>query len=297
MVGGRGVRLARESVVREAEFFLAIDPREARRGEGPEATVRVASSILPEWLDAAFPGSVRRERSVRFDQDRGKVVGFNSILYRDLPLREGPDAAVDPAEAAVALAAALAPDARAFVRRDEAAASWLDRLECLRSWLPEREWHEFPDEALAEVVASACLGKRSVEEVRKVALLPLLKGSIGQTQSRAIDELAPEAIAVPSGRRIRLAYEPGRPPVLAVRLQELFGLAETPRVAGGRVAALLHLLGPNDRPVQVTDDLASFWDSAYFQVRKDLRSRYPRHSWPDDPRAAPPEAKGSRRKL
>jgi ATP-dependent helicase HrpB len=114
-------------------------------------------------------------------------------------------------------------------------------------------------------------------------------------QGRLLDEQAPEAITVPSGSRIRLTYEADRPPVLAVRLQELFGWTDTPRLAGGRVAVILHLLGPNFRPVQVTDDLRSFWTTTYFQVRKDLRARYPRHSWPDDPLLARPEAKGGRR--
>ncbi len=93
---------------------------------------------------------------------------------------------------------------------------------------------------------------------------------------------------IPSGRRVRLVYERGRPPMLAARLQELFGWSETPRVARGRVPVLLQILGPNHRPVQVTDDLRSFWATTYFQVRKDLRGRYPKHSWPDDPLAALP---------
>jgi ATP-dependent helicase HrpB len=105
---------------------------------------------------------------------------------------------------------------------------------------------------------------------------------------RLLDELAPEAITVPTGSSIKLAYhaDPKQPPVLAVRLQEMFGLAETPRAAGGRAPVLLHLLGPNYRPVQVTQDLASFWKNTYAQVRKDLRADYPKHSWPDDPLTA-----------
>ncbi|MBY0512765.1 MAG: ATP-dependent helicase HrpB, partial [Gemmataceae bacterium] len=105
-------------------------------------------------------------------------------------------------------------------------------------------------------------------------------------QLRAVDAEAPERIEVPSGSHIAIAYEEGRPPVLAARIQELFGLAETPRVAGGRVKVLLHLLAPNHRPQQVTDDLASFWRNGYPVVRKELRGRYPKHSWPDDPLAA-----------
>jgi ATP-dependent helicase HrpB len=100
---------------------------------------------------------------------------------------------------------------------------------------------------------------------------------------------APERILVPSGNRITLAYEPGKPPVLAVRIQEIFGLRETPRIADGRVPVLLHLLAPNMRPQQVTSDLASFWRTTYAEVRKDLRRRYPKHAWPEDPTTAVPQ--------
>jgi ATP-dependent helicase HrpB len=110
-----------------------------------------------------------------------------------------------------------------------------------------------------------------------------------------VEREAPERLEVPSGSHITLKYEVGRPPVLAVRIQELFGLAETPRVAGGRVRVLLHLLAPNYRPQQVTDDLASFWANTYPQVRKELRGRYPKHAWPEDPWTAQAERRPRRR--
>jgi ATP-dependent helicase HrpB len=297
MVGGRGVRLAPESVVRDGEFFLALDPREDRRGAGAarEARVRVASAVPVEWLEELFPDSVRRERSVRFDGQRQRAVAITSFWYRDLLLREDRNAWVEPSEASEALAASLRPRAGAFVRGDRAAAAWLARLELLRRAVPEGGWPELDDDALAAVVADACSGNRTVDEVRGTPLVPLLRSRLTHAQSRSMDELAPEALTVPSGSRVRLSYEPDCPPVLAVRLQELFGWTETPRVAGGRVPVVLHLLGPNFRPVQVTDDLRSFWATTYFQVRKDLRARYPRHSWPEDPLTARPEAKGGRR--
>src|SRR5207249_4270927 len=111
-----------------------------------------------------------------------------------------------------------------------------------------------------------------------------------------VDRDAPERIQVPSGSRIAVRYEEGRTPVLAVRIQELFGLADTPRVASGRVKVLLHLLAPNSRPQQVTDDLASFWANTYPGVRKELRARYPKHAWPEDPLSALPEHKPRRKR-
>jgi ATP-dependent helicase HrpB len=122
--------------------------------------------------------------------------------------------------------------------------------------------------------------------VRDGPWLDVLRGIIPYDLWQAVERDAPAAVEVPTGSRIALAYTEGRPPVLAVRIQELFGLAETPRVGRGRVKVLLHLLAPNYRPQQVTDDLASFWKNGYPLVRKELRARYPRHSWPDDPLTA-----------
>ncbi len=295
MVGGRGVRLAPDSVVRDDEFFLALDPRQDRRGSTLEARVRIASAVRVEWLEEAFPQSLRREHSVRFDEQRQRAVGITALWYRDLLLREDRNAKVEPSEASAALASSLIARARAFVDEDEGALNWLARLDFLRLTMPEASWPEFDDDSLGAVIADACVGKRTTDEVRRSSLVPLLKARLTHVQSRAMDELAPESLLVPSGHRIRLVYEPDRPPVLAVRLQELFGWTETPRLAGGRIAVVLHLLGPNYRPVQVTDDLRSFWASTYFQVRKDLRARYPRHSWPDDPLTAKAESKGGRR--
>ncbi|MFO0958138.1 MAG: ATP-dependent helicase HrpB [Isosphaeraceae bacterium] len=288
MVGGRGIRLAESSIVRDDEFFLALDPRDD--GRGPESLVRIASAIDVDWLDP-----VTRNRRVEWDEARGRVVARDCWIYRDLVLREESHGAVDPDEAGRVLAGALSGRTGEFVRGQEAAAEWLDRLEFLRRALPEREWPALDEDAMAGIVADACRGRISMNEARAVPLVPLLQGLLTYEQLRELEAEAPSSLGVPTGNRIRVRYEPGRPPVLAVRLQELFGLPETPRLARGRVPVVLHLLGPNFRPVQITDDLRSFWATTYFQVRKDLRARYPRHSWPEDPLTARPESKGGRR--
>jgi ATP-dependent helicase HrpB len=114
-------------------------------------------------------------------------------------------------------------------------------------------------------------------------------------QIRAVAREAPERLPVPSGSQIALVYEPGQPPVMAVRIQEIFGLRQTPRVAVGRVLVVMHLLAPNMRPQQITTDLESFWRTTYAEVRKDLRRRYPKHAWPEDPLTAQPERRPGRR--
>ena len=136
-----------------------------------------------------------------------------------------------------------------------------------------------------------CHGKTSLTELRKLPITSILSGFLSVEQTAALEREAPERLRVPSGSRVRLDYEPGKPPVLAVRLQELFGMTETPTVAGGRIRVMVHLLAPNGRPQQITDDLASFWATTYQQVRAELRGRYPKHHWPEDPLVAVPTAR------
>ncbi len=293
IVGGGGVRLAPESAVRRGEFFLAIDLRHDPWSATREATVRVASLLESAWLAETFPGSVRKERGAEYDAERERVVGFVRTWYRDLLIADEPNAAVDASTAGAALAAALRPKALELFAADEGAASLLARVALLRTHLSQHPWPAFDDAELGEVLAEACEGKRSLEELRRGgALANGLRNRLVYPMDRVLEEQAPDGIVVPSGNRIRLEYVSGGPPVLAVRLQELFGWTQTPRLAGGRVRVRLHLLGPNYQPVQVTEDLANFWATTYFQVRKDLRVRYPKHSWPEEPLAATAEARG-----
>jgi len=297
MVGGTGVRLAAESVVRQHEFFLALDARQDQRSQNREALVRIASGIDVEWLDELFPQSILRQRVLVYDEQRKRVVARGTTSYRDLLLKEDKDAPVDPAAAGPVLAEALRPRARELFEADEKAAAILDRLALLRKHMPEQPWPAIDEAGLGDLLAEACAGKRSVDELTgRNALATILEAQLQYPLDRLLDQHAPESIEVPTGNRIRLEYRKSEPPVLAVRLQEVFGWLDTPRVAGGRVPVLMHLLGPNYRPVQVTNDLRSFWTTTYFQVRKDLRVRYPKHSWPEDPLTATPEAKGRRRR-
>lgn len=296
MVGGRGVRLDADPAGDASELFIALDPREERRGGPRELTVRTACAIHAGWLAELFPEAVRTERLALFDEARGKVVGMVRTFYHDLPLREEPHAAVDDDRAAEVLAEALAPRALEILHANEEAAALLARIESLRLWRPDLDLPVVDDAAAVACLRRAAPGCRAVDDLLRRPLAAWVRGLLDAPRQRALEELAPEALRVPSGSRIRLRYEPGRPPVLAVRVQELFGCAETPRVAGGRIPVLLHLLGPNFRPVQITDDLASFWANTYPRVRKDLRARYPKHAWPDDPVTARPEAKGGPRR-
>jgi ATP-dependent helicase HrpB len=286
MVGGRGVRLGDESVLGDCELFLALEAREDRRSGPLEIRVSLASVVRLGWLEESFPSAVRREQALHYDEDRRRVVCMNRLWYHDLLLREDPLARVDPTLAGEVLASALSGRAAELLGANARTATWLARWQFVTRALPELGLTAFDDDLLAEVFTSICIGKTSLAEVEQTDYVSFMQSRLSHVERRELTESAPESIVVPSGRAVRVNYEPGQPPFLAVRLQELFGWTEAPRIARGRVAVVLHLLGPNYRPVQITSDLRSFWTNTYQQVRKDLRGRYPKHPWPEDPLTA-----------
>jgi len=317
MVGGGGVRIGTESIVSQPQLFVAVDARHDNFSNVQQAVVRIASRVDPAWLEELFPQSIRRENVAEFDEQRGKVIGVRRTLYRNLPLREDIDGAVDDEAAARALADILRPRAAALLREDEHLAPLVARLQLLAEHMPEHPWpmlesmtspsplavsHAAAADRAKPQTASepdwiyqACLGARTLDDAKR-KLPNALRNQLVYPLDRLLEQHAPETVEVPTGNRIKIDYKPGQRPVLAVRLQEVFGWLDTPRIANGRVPLLMHLLGPNYRPVQITDDLRSFWSGTYFQVRKDLKVRYPKHAWPDDPLTATPQAKGRPRK-
>lgn len=288
MIGGRGVRLAEESAVLDPDLFLCID-LDDRTGE---ALVRLASEVRPEWLPA---DRLATTVDLVFDEEKERVIAWKRTRYDDLILTETEaPASGEKAELILADAASTRLD-RALPLDDSEVANFLARVRSLRNWMPELSLPAFDDDQLRELLPALTAGRKSFVELRKAPLLGILQGALTHQQLQAVEKEAPERLEVPSGSHIRLAYEPGRPPVLAARIQELLGLAETPRIAGGRVAVLLHLLAPNHRPQQVTHDLRSFWENTYPQVRKELAGRYPKHAWPVDPWNAVAERRPRRR--
>ncbi len=282
LVGGRGIRLADDSGVQHAELFLCVDAE----AKPTEALVRLASAVRSDWLPQQL---LRESIEVEFDDASECVRARKRLRFDDLLLSESlaplPDAEIVGqllAEAAIRQMPKVLPSA------ESSAGQWLVRLRCLRQWLPERSLPEFDHDQLAEVVRQLAVGLRSFEELRQADWRTALQSRLAVAERTLIDREAPERLTVPSGSRIALRYEVGRPPILAVRIQEVFGWKETPRIAAGRVKVLLHLLAPNFRPQQVTDDLASFWANTYPLVRKELRARYPKHAWPEDPTTAEP---------
>ena len=290
LVGGRGARLAPDSAVRESPLLVAV---QVDGGRGAEGLVRLASAIERDWLP---PEDVRTEDGAIFDPHRERAVGRRRTLYRDLVL----DEVEVPADAAAAegalLEAALAQPDTALDLTAPDLVSLLARIRFLAPRLPESGFPTFGTEIWSELLPGLVAGKRSFAELRRVDLAAILRGLLTESQRRQLEAEAPENIVVPTGSRPTLDWGDGTgSPVLAVAIQELFGLAETPRVARNREPVLLHLLAPNRRPEQITRDLGHFWREVYPQVRRELRGRYPRHPWPEDPLNAEPWKPGRRR--
>jgi ATP-dependent helicase HrpB len=282
MVGGKGVQLAPQSGVTEAEYFVCV---EIEAGPG-DAVVRQASSIDPSWL---VGGQRRDSEEMFFHPSQKQVVARRRAHWMDLILSETPCAMTDEEACQECLYEAVLSHWNAAFPADESeVVQWLARVECLRGWMPELGLPVLNEEAVRDVARDVCRGKRSLDEVRRGAWIDWLQGRLNPQQTAALQREAPEKIQVPSGSWIRIEYAPGKPPILAVKIQEVFSWQQTPRIAGGRVPLLLHLLAPNMRPQQITEDLASFWRSGYSEVRKELKRRYPKHSWPDDPTTASP---------
>ena len=271
-------------------------PSNSPRSGQAETLVRQASVVDRAWLpptqivDDDRNGVRRAARESRWRVRRTKFV--------DLVLDEAPAALPRDVDPGPMLAAAVAErfdpatlvddDARRYSGAGSMPAQWMPSLE-LPDFGPE-PWRDL----LARVVRGQSERRRACAAHRRSRAIAVAADAA--TTARPSNAKRPERIEVPSGSRIVLEYEVGKPPVLAVRIQELFGLAETPRVAGGRIAVLLHLLAPNYRVQQITPDLASFWKNTYPEVKKELKRRYPKHAWPDDPLTAQAEHRPQRRK-
>ena len=266
LASGHGAVLGPESGVREGEYLLALDVSAGKRGEGSEARVRMASLIERDWLRPTHSGLEHT-----FDPESGTVRAASRDYYGALVLVERP-ATPDPLEASSLLAAAYqsAPrsdDEQQVVRRIRFAGI---------------------DADMQMAILRAAQASRSLRDMR-------IDQGLTADERRRLDQLAPAAIQVPSGRQAKLRYEEDGTVTAAVKLQELFGLADTPRIGRRREPVLLSLLAPNGRPVQLTRDLRSFWERTYPEVRKELRGRYPKHPWPEDPWIAAPTSRTVKR--
>ncbi len=300
MVGGRGVRLATESQVRKGAMFVALDADAGKRGAHSVSLVRRASRIEQGDLAAIFPGRMVERDHARFDPDRKVVSPVAQLLFDDLLIEERPN----PGMASAALEQVLADEAsRAFAevfKPSREFSGLVQRIGFAAGHYPQLNWPDVSESGLKSLLPDLVRGCRSFADLRKSDWHRALLARLTFKERRVLNEQIPEQLEVPSGRRVRVDYSAvetnGGLPIVAAKIQEFFGTTDTPKVADARMPVLLHLLAPNGRPAQITTDLASFWKEGYPQVRKELRARYPKHPWPEDPLTAKPTARAKPRR-
>jgi ATP-dependent helicase HrpB len=289
--GGQGGQLSQRSGVREAEFLVAVNMAGGRQGDG---RIHAACAVSRELLEELFGPRLVWRRRVAWDREQERVVACEERRLGAVALGVRPVAAGED-EALAAVLQGLRLLGLKALDWTGPAVQLVRRIGFLARAFPEQAWPDCSEAALlAELenwLGPFLSGARSRSDLARIDLQPALFARLDWQQQRLLENLAPSHLEVPSGHRVLLEYPPVGPPVLAVKLQELFGLAETPRVADGREPVLIHLLSPARRPVAVTRDLRSFWDGVYPEVKKELAGRYPKHPWPDDPwRAVPTRA-------
>jgi ATP-dependent RNA helicase HrpB len=259
------------------DFLVAVDIED--RSEHALPLVRLYCPIEAAWLLDLFPDRVTERTGVEWNRSAERVEAVSALLYENLVIEETRSGAPDPEQAAALLAErALEAGIERFVDREE-----LEQFLARVAFAAEHA--SMPKLNLPGAFRELCRGLKSFTELKSAgaSLIPSLEQRAG---AKFLSEVAPSHIRLPGGRQTKVNYETGKPPWIASRLQDFFGMRETPRVANGKVALVVHLLAPNRRPMQMTTDLEGFWQRLYPQLRRELGRRYPKHAWPEDPYSA-----------
>mgnify|MGYP002640443767 CR=1 FL=1 len=283
MDGRRRVVLDRDTAVGDAPVLVVVEAREVEApradGGGVHTLVSLATAVEPAWIQQLLPGRVEARVELFWDQQEAAVIEVEALYFGALALQPVRRVPRDRAAAGQLLAARFVVGALRFDTWNEATEAWLARVRCVASWFPERHLLAYDSDDLAVVYGEIVGDNTRFSAVRRAPVLDHLRGAMSWADQQFVEQMAPERIRLPNGHRMKIAYTPGEPPRGRARIQDLYGLQATPRVAGGRSSVLLEILAPNSRPAQVTDDLQGFWEHTYPVLRKELARRYPKHEW------------------
>ncbi len=286
LANGRGAVLAADDALAGEPWLVAVE----LDGQAREARMFQAATLDIGTVETLFAAQIESRDELGWDADAGAVSARRSRRLGAITLSESPLPRPDPAVLLPAFIAGLQAVGSAALPWTPALRQWQARVGILHRLEPGH-WPDVSDTALMATLADWAGpwldGLARLDELATFPLHDALAHLLDRPRQQTLERLLPATLTVPSGSAVDIDYTPEHGPVLAVKLQEMFGLAETPRLADGRVTLTLHLLSPARRPTAVTSDLASFWRQGYPEVRKDLRGRYPKHPWPDDPLSAP----------
>ncbi len=279
MVHGRKGTLARESVVRDAPLFVAGEVREISGKGGVQTLLSLATAIDEEWLHELFPGAFSDETQAFYDKTLRRVMARRERRFHDLVLASSVTDKVPPSEAAALLAREVLAGNCPLEHWDHAVEQWIARLNRLREWMPELGLPGFGDDDKAALIEQLCYGAATYKEIKERAVWPVLKSWLSPQQEGFLEKYAPERVDMPNGRKFKIAYDATGSPTVAIRIQDLYGVEGQLLIAAGRVPVTIQVLAPNHRPIQVTQNLATFWREGYPKVKAELQRRYPRHLW------------------
>ena len=288
---GQGAQLSDRSALQQEEFLIALD---LRGGSVSEPQINIGSAVDKKDLSLLFP-SLPWDKEVCWNEEQERVVSRAKQKIGHLVLAEK-SLPGDFLEIQPVLLEVLRKNGLGLLNPGREAETFIARNLFLQRTFPEENWPDFSANGLLESLEDWLLpflgAARCRSDLQKIDLIGALRSRLDWNRLKKLDRFAPERFQVPSGSQIRLHYSTEKvPPVLAVKLQEMFGLSVTPRIADGRCALLIHLLSPAGRPLQITQDLVHFWAHSYPEVQKEMKGRYPKHPWPDNPQAALPTAK------
>ncbi len=278
VVGGRRGQLDKHSSVKSAQAFVATEMTEV---EGKDVTVYLnrCAEVHLEELRGLFPHDVLEHDGAFYDPVSRRVVRKRELRFRDLVLESKEGGGGPSHDAARLLAERVAAGELKLKNWDQSVERWIGRLVSLSRWLPEMGLPGFSEDDKLMVLEEVCQGAKSYKEIKNRELMPVLKHWLSEGQQQVLDAYAPLEVSLSNGRKAKVRYSVDGAPWIAMKMQFLYDVTELPEIAQGRVKLLVHLLAPNQRPWQVTDDLAGFWERGYPQMKKDLAGRYPKHEW------------------
>jgi ATP-dependent helicase HrpB len=277
--GCRRARLDPKSAAAGAPLICAGEALEKLQKGGADITLSFAAEIRLDWLAEAFPGDLETVSRPALDENMLTPVTETLTLYRGVTVKREVTAAMPAKASSDLIAEEFISDRQKLQKWDEDAEDWLARVEFLAGACPDFGLEPLSEEDRNLIIMDICSGARSVAEAKTRPVLPALHDWYGPSKVRLVDKHAPARLEMPGGRRAKIRYPKGREPYLEAKIQDLFHLTETPRIAAGRVPLVVHILAPSMRPVQVTKDLKSFWVESYPKLRPALARRYPKHKW------------------
>jgi ATP-dependent helicase HrpB len=275
----RGV-LARESVVRQAPLLTASEIREIESSDGErEVLLTLATAIKQQWLQEFFPEAVVEKTELSFDRTQRRVVARTLTLFHDLILAEKKSEQVPAREAAAILAREVRGGNCPLKHWDHRVEQWIARLNFAAKNFPELELPAIAEPDRLLLIEQVCEGATSYKEIKERPVVPILKSWLSPSQQATLDSIAPERIQLPNERHAKITYSADAPPTIAVRIQDLYGVPDRVTIARGQIPLRIQVLAPNHRPIQVTDDLRTFWRESYPRIKQELQRKYPKHEW------------------